>query len=83
MRNPLESWGKSDSAFGIASMDTEHDIEVLNKWIEYDFPDGATRSEVDQYIAQKLVWLDNNGYVRQCGNYIDYAFIGPNDLKLA
>lgn len=83
MRNPLESWEKSDSAFGIASMDTEDDIEVLNKWIEYDFPDGATQSEVDQYIAKKLVWLDNNGYVRQCGNYIDYAFIGPNDLKLA
>lgn len=83
MRNPLESWEKSDSAFGIASMDTEADIEVLNKWIEHDFPEGGAQSELDQYVAQKLPWLDNNGYVRQYGDYIDYVFIGPNDLKLA
>lgn len=83
MRNPLESWHNSDSAFGLSKMDDKADLIVLDRWIQYELPDIVKQSEIDEYIANKLPWLDNNGYIHQDGEYIEYAFIGPKDMERA
>lgn len=83
MRNPLESWHNSDSAFGLTYVGDDKEFPVLDEWIQHDFPNGANPFEIDKYVADKLPWLDNNGYIRQDGEYIEYAFIGPKDMERA
>lgn len=83
MRNPLESWHNSDSAFGLSKMDNNTDLIVLDRWKQYELPDVVKQSELDEYVANKLPWLDNNGYIHQDGEYIEYAFIGPKDMERA
>lgn len=79
MRNPLNSWDKSDSTFGFCRGDSEDDIDILNAWQDHD------NNYTDQYVAEKLAWLDNNGILEydSATDCMAYAFIGPNDLSLA
>lgn len=84
MRAPLESWKKSDSMFGIAPMDDEHDLEMLNTWRDKEHPNGfETEQERIAYNAEKISWIDNNGIVRCDDDCIEFAYLGPNDLDLA
>ena len=71
MRNPMNSWEKSDSFFGIVDL---YDGNALNdmddKW-----------GQEDSYK-----WLKINGVLRASDAYdglFDVAFIGPNDMALA
>lgn len=81
MRNPLESWKKSDSKFGIT-----------------ESPENYARGVANFYKAQggdfidRLDWLMKNGILQKSTEgdsdypskvYYEYAFIGPNDLRLA
>lgn len=89
LRNPLESWIKSDSLFGIDSMECcEADYEVAAEWEKvnygYDFEE-----EYDEYyeqIEKYAKWLRDNGILKtsysgcEC---CEYAFIGPKDMDLA
>jgi len=91
LRNPKNSWDKSDSFFGLIHTDyTEADSEIAHNWVkkfqpkmldEYDciLPKGYDL--LDEY-AQKLI---DNGILKinYDNSVADVAFIGPNDMKLA
>ena len=90
MRNPKNSWDKSDSFFGISDLDYIcEDTEVADKWVAAYHPDLNWPKEftdkgcqlVEEY-ADKLI---KNGVLRLNDNdgVADLAFIGPQDMKLA
>lgn len=86
LRNPLESWEKSDSVFGIDSEDYfEKDWEVAGAYIDanekYDYEE-----EYDKYFSAQekyANWLIENGILKNQNDCIEYAIIGPKDLDLA
>lgn len=90
MRNPKESWNKSDSFFGIVDLNyVNADMEIGDKWVEtthpeLDWPNNFTDKgcELAEQYADKLV---QNGVLRlnDNDNVADLAFIGPKDMKLA
>lgn len=86
LRNPLESWNKSDSAFGIESTsDCDKDWEIADLYCEKNNIDTNSDHFFDaeeKYAA----WLRENGVLKITKGYtecVEYAFIGPNDLDLA
>lgn len=89
MRNPLESWAKSDSFFGLIDIaDDEHDYTVAESWVQATkdptYPENFSKSSSD--LADEYDrWLIKNGLLEiefdhQLANV---AFIGPNDMDLA
>ena len=87
MRNPKNSWNKSDSFFGIDNIEYgEEDWEVATSWVEattnynYQKDYDNFRFEQEKY-SNKLI---KNGILKSNDdNICEYAFIGPNDMKLA
>ena len=90
MRNPKNSWNKSDSFFGIVNLDyTDKDMEIADKWVKTFHPDLNWPEEftnegynfAEEY-AKKLI---KNGILRlnNSDGVADLAFIGPNDMKLS
>ena len=90
LRNPKNSWDKSDSFFGVADLDyVNEDMEIADKWVKTFHPDlnwpedftdkGCDLAEeyADKLIKNGVLRLDDNDDVA------DLAFIGPNDMKLA
>lgn len=78
LRNPKNSWNKSDSLFGIVNIDQEMDnaaAEIAFKW--YSIKDN--NKCLDQYNNKLL----DNGILQYANPYASVAFIGPNDMKLA
>ena len=88
MRNPLESWGKSDSKFGFALMrDFTADSEVA---VTYVNKEESSLNETDRIKFQRgsaakeyLKWLQDNGIKSYSNGVIQYNLIGPNDMCLA
>lgn len=86
LRNPLESWNKSDSRFGIGNIEyCEDDWEVAES---YCAKENISLDDGDHYYQAEEKyekWLINNGILRRSDdfNFVEYAFIGPNDLDLA
>ena len=81
MRNPKDSWDKSDSAFGIADVeytDVDYDIAYLWAKNELSYDDDDIDKKTNEYDE----WLIKNGIINQNDNIIEYAFIGPNDMRL-
>ena len=86
LRNPKNSWNKSDSLFGFDHIEQmEADWQVASNYVDanekYDF-----QSEYDKYYeAQEKYadWLLRNGVLKNQNECFSYAFIGPNDMKLA
>ena len=86
LRNPLESWEKSDSVFGIDSEEYfDKDWEIAAAYIDanekYDYEE-----EYDKYysVQEKYAdWLIKNGILKNQNDCIEYAIIGPKDLDLA
>ena len=88
LRNPLESWKKSDSHFGIAELQyCDDDYEVAVDYIaaneNYDYDKEYDKwDEANEKYAE---WLRENG-VLNCDydrNAVEYAYLGPKDLDLA
>ena len=91
MRNPKNSWDKSDSFFGLINTDyTEADQEIAFNWInkyhsevldEYNYILPKGYDILDEYITK----LINNGLLKTDFDHsvAEVAFIGPNDMKLA
>lgn len=83
MRNPMNSWEKSDSIFEILNADDADDFyyEVAYNWTEQE------RKAGNQEIIEKYMnWLNNVGHLRWADytSYIqDIALLGPKDLQLA
>ena len=89
MRNPLDSWAKSDSEFGFFEYDDEGvSWDVAEKyypnpnWRDYDDPE---LREAEEEIEDNQMWLIEQGCTN-CDDYKNighYDFIGPKDLDLA
>lgn len=90
MRNPKNSWDKSDSFFGIVNLDyTSEDMKIADEWVKAFHPDlnwpeeftdeGCNLAEeyADRLIKNGILRLNDNDDVA------DLAFIGPQDMKLA
>ena len=91
LRNPLESWAKSDSQFGIEKLEEiQADYETA---CEYCINEGLDEEkdydafwEAEEKYAE---WLRENGDLNKDSfnlyfpDYVQYAYIGPKDLDLA
>ena len=92
MRNPLASWQKSDSAFGVAEM-YGYEIDEAISDISEKYLD--EKRETDRELIEEkyeelnddiMEWLYTNGCSLDLGageHAQTYAFIGPNDMDLA
>lgn len=81
LRHPMESYAKSDSKFGIASVDFVND--EYDKFIIKSFPDYDKLSKEEQ--MKIFNFYDANHEIQYYPLYeeYEYAFVGPNDLDLA
>ena len=86
LRNPLESWKKSDSAFGIETIENcDKDFEIADLYCKINNIDFES-DDFDDKQEQYATWLRNNGILKITQGYsecVEYAFIGPKDLDLA
>lgn len=86
MRNPLASWKKSDSSFGIEEDGSLTALAIADLWVNKLFSDLKFGSE--EYCVKEeecLNWLFKNGILKESsqGNFYEAAWIGPNDMDLA
>ena len=72
MRNPKDSWDKSDSAFGIADVeytDIDYDIAYLwaknelNETLSYDDDNIDVKNLIDKKTNEYDEWLIENGII--------------------
>lgn len=85
MRNPLASWKKADSLFGVAHCDNLKEYDIAFNWVESRYPgldiDGPEFTDLEDIYS---AWLRDNGLLQTDGDGIyEYAFIGPSDMNLA
>lgn len=99
MRNPMNSWDKSDSFFGLTDMYMEDSLtDVCEAWINHENVERRERGaeelsyEMENYgeyydvLGKYEDWLTNQGILSSndySGDVYDVAFLGPNDLGLA
>ena len=92
MRNPLASWHKSDSSFGVACEHEDDYLahEVAYTWAEHDLKDKEFESEDayddarDELVDKYIDWLYKSGSRYMSSDHHYYAnYIGPNDMGLA
>lgn len=98
MRNPMNSWDRSDSFFGLADIYMSDALtDVCDAWIEYENVERRERGaeeyshEMENYdeyyrVLEKYEnWLTDEGILSPSdyGDIYNVAFIGPNDLDLA
>jgi hypothetical protein len=79
MRNPYDSWEKSDSYFGLDSFEGIDDYwipKMLDIYLSNKGVPGLT-------VENCSTWLDHNGVIYEDGELCEFAFIGPNDMDLA
>lgn len=74
MRNPKESWHKSDSLYGLGTWDDAKEVavKVLSK---YKSDSTISSQELGDFIHNIIINISNN--------YYEYAAIGPEDMRLA
>jgi hypothetical protein len=91
MRNPMNSWAKSDSEFGIwcEHENDETIYEVANKWAEYELQNATFATEEDYYKEFDRITSERYDWLWQQGTAligIDHHYtldlIGPNDMDL-
>jgi len=92
LRNPMNSWAKSDSDFGISDIYGDENTEVLYAWLEKIFPTynsfDPEQDEPNDYqeeLDKTDEWLWKNGILNKDSknDCVTYAFIGPVDMNLA
>lgn len=90
MRNPLNSWDRSDSLFGYD--DAEHMVDrcadVVDIWVEQELKSRNIESGPGEGVYEELWkrymdWLWGQGIIDEDYSIEQCAFIGPNDLNLA
>lgn len=98
MRNPMNSWDRSDSYFGLADIyNTDALTDVCDAWIDRE-NEGRRERGAEEYsqdmeryneyydvLDKYESWLTNQGILNssEYENVYDVAFLGPNDLDLA
>ena len=94
MRNPKNSWDKSDSFFGLLNLnDTEQDYEVTEAWMQKNHPDmdlygyEYDNKELNEEFNNIDQWLIKNGILQtdsqKYPEIAEVAYRGPNDMRLA
>ena len=85
LRNPLESWAKSDSVFGIGHVydDNDDDWFVAEAYCEANNINVRNDDLYYDKEEEYAEWLRNNGITRWDGDNFEYSYIGPKDLDLA
>lgn len=99
MRNPMNSWDRSDSQFCLTDIFMDDTLtEVCDAWIEKENIERRERGaeeyshDMEQYeeyykVLEKYEnWLIHEGTLNQSdygANVFEVAFLGPNDLDLA
>lgn len=62
MRNPKDSWDKSDSAFGIADVEyTDIDYDIADLWAKSEL--SYDDDNIDKKINEYDEWLIENGII--------------------
>lgn len=84
LRNPKDSWNRSDSIYGILDLTegyvNEDLTEVASTYVNLDYDD----ENYDKEIERITDWLLNNDiYLEEDGRLESYAYIGAKDLNLA
>lgn len=89
MRNPLESWGKNDSFFGLIH-ESEFDqvYDVAEAWTKRENKEKDQPFDEDSKYWYDLMdkhfdWLIEQCILREDHGFFDVAALGPNDLGLA
>lgn len=83
MRNPLESWDKSDSNFGIDNYEwQDQGWETIEKWVKSKTNAEDYSEEYEKLYEEFDSWLDQQGVLFRHGDYYEFAYIGPNDMRL-
>lgn len=94
MRNPKNSWDKSDSFFGLLNLnDTEQDYEITETWMQKNHPDmdlygyEYDNKELNEEFNSINQWLIKNGTLQtdsqKYPEIAEVAYIGSNDMRLA
>ena len=90
LRNPMNSWDKSDSVFGLADHESYienivNDIAYL--WVCWEEKKKQSEYSTEDYedrLTHFYSFLLENGHIRYGNGYaFEYAYIGPNDMSLA
>ena len=89
LRNPMNSWDRSDSKGGLSCYGEEVS-DVADLWMEKLHPELKFIDNEHEYIEKAAhieEWLDENGIIQfdDCGSdgIREYFYIGPNDMDLA
>ena len=89
MRNPMNSWAKSDSWFGITNIwDVNQLDDVATAWTNLKYPNWEqeypTNRDAERCFEHYIDWLLKNGTLEEGpDDTFLSAFIGPEDLFLA
>jgi len=90
MRNPLESWERSDSYFGFMNYNYPVDAreDVIYNWVEQEFIKQGLEVEPftekwEDTWGKYSDWLSSNETLRTDYEIADIATLGPKDLELA
>lgn len=85
MRNPKNSWDKSDSIFGLVNCEYDDaDYEVAETWMEKCYKEiEQCTEEYDEKINEFCSWFMKNGILQMENDMAEVAFIGPDDMRLA
>ena len=87
MRNAKNSWSRSDSEYGLAYLGNKEALERVS--VTYENERCAKISNERKYAMREhegkniREWLVRNGSLREYKGFIEYAYIGRNDLELA
>jgi hypothetical protein len=71
LRNPLESWDKSDSAFGVSDDNSDMDFEIASRYCEANGISFEDDKAYDEAQSEYAKWLRKNGILKTNVNY-DY-----------
>ncbi len=84
MRNPLESWNKSDSFFGFVNSAYPQDAheDVIEAWVGKELKEEFS-VEWNHTWDRYANWLYQNEILRSDEDIADVATLGPKDLNLA
>lgn len=79
LRNPMNSWQRSDSWGGIITIEQDDHLEEVAKHWMYKESEKYNEVLLEKYLA----WLCNQGILQHNGDAIEAFYFGPKDLNLA
>ena len=92
LRNPLESWDKSDSYFGLVNIEYDDYCidEVITSWVKTELFRSPDQEPIEEDSKEWYdlwdkywEWWYEQGVLRRGEDIVDVACLGPKDLDLA